>query len=287
MKTQVMHARTLLSLALMAAPLLALAEGNSPWLPIPGQISASIGYVTQKADEAYIGTTKLAVSAITGGAATKYDRSSTKLRVDYGLTDSVALDAALSFGSTSVGGADKDSGATDSVIGLRWRVLDEYEQPSMPTVTLRGAAIIKGSYQGARLAALGKAANGFEASIIVGKELTPAIAAYGELGLLSYSNNVPNATFYEIGTRIRVAPGWSTSVAYTNKKFAGDLDIGGPGFTPARFQQVREERSLVKLGVNFAFAANQGVALSYAMVTNGRNTVKDNSILGISYTYGF
>ena len=282
-----MHARTLLSVALMASPLLALAEGNSPWLPIPGQVSASIGYVTQKADEAYIGDKKLPVSAITGGAATKYERTSTKLRIDYGLSDSVALDAAISVGTTSVGGADKDSGATDSVIGLRWRVLDEYEQPSMPTVTLRGAAIIKGNYQGARLAALGKGASGIEASVIVGKQITPAIAAYGELGLQNYSNNVPNATFYELGTQIRVATGWSTSLAYTNKKFGGDLDIGGAGFTPARFQQVREERSLIKLGVNFAFAANQGIALNYAMVTNGRNTVKDSNILGISYTYGF
>ena len=282
-----MHARTLLSLALVASPLLALAESNSPWLPIPGQVSASIGYVTQKAEEAYIGDKKLAVSAITGGGASRYDRTSTKLRVDYGLTDSVALDAAISTGTASVGGADKDSGSTDSVIGVRWRVIDEYEQPGIPTVTLRAAAIIKGNYQGARLAALGKAANGIEASVIVGKQLTPAIAAYGELGLLNYSNNVPNATFYELGTQIRISPGWSTSLAYTNKKFGGDLDIGGPGFTPARFQQVREERSLIKFGVNFAFAANQGIALNYAIVTNGRNTVKDNSILGISYTYGF
>ena len=229
-----MHAPTfpaLLSVVLMASPLHALAEGNSPWLPIPRQVSVGLGYVTQQADEAYVSDKKLAVSAITGGAASRYDRTSTKLRVDYGLTDSVALDAAISIGSVSVGGADKDSGATDSVLGLRWRVLDEYERPGMPTVTLRGAAITKGNYQGARLAALGKAANGIEASVIVGKQLTPAIAAYGELGLLSYSNNVPNATFYELGTQIRISSGWSTSLAYTNKKFGGDLDIGGPGFT--------------------------------------------------------
>ena len=282
-----MQARTLLSLALLASPMLALAEGNSPWLPIPGQVSATISFVTQKAEEAYIGDKKLPISAITGGGATSFDRTSTKLRIDYGLSDAVALDAALSTGSTSVGGADNDSGATDSVIGIRWRVLDEYERPSLPTVTLRGAAILKGNYQGARLAALGKSADGFEASIIVGKEITSAFAAYGELGVLSFSENVPSATFYELGARLRIAGGWSTSLAFTDKKFNGDLDIGGPGFSPARFQQVKEERSLIKLGVNFAFAANQGASLTYANVTNGRNTVKDNSILGIAYTYGF
>lgn len=282
-----MHARTLLSIALLASPLLAAAEGNSPWLPIPGQASVTVGYVSQKANEAYIGDKKMAVSAITGGGASSYDRTSTALRLDYGFTDAIAFDATLSNGRTSVGGADNDSGSTDSVLGLRWRVLDEYEQPSLPTVTLRGAVIVKGNYDGARLASLGKAANGTEASIIVGKQLTSAFSAYGELGVQNYSDNVPNATFYELGARVRVAPQWSIGLAYANKRFGGDLDIGGAGFSPARFQQVREERSLVKLGVGFAFAANQGIALNYANVTDGRNTVKDDRILGISYTYGF
>lgn len=282
-----MHARTLLSIALLASPLLAAAEGNSPWLPIPGQASVTVGYVSQKANEAYIGDNKLAVSAITGGGASSYDRTSTTVRFDYGFTDAVAFDAAISNGKTSVGGADSDSGTTDSVIGLRWRVLDEYEQPSMPTITLRGAVIVKGNYDGGRLASLGKGANGTEASIIVGKQVTSKISAYGELGVQNYADNVPNATFYELGTRIRVAPQWSVGLAYTNKKFGGDLDIGGPGFSPARFQQVREERSLVKLGVGFAFASNQGISLNYATLTDGRNTVKDNSVIGVSYTYAF
>lgn len=282
-----MHARTLLSIALLAAPLLAAAEGNSPWLPIPSQASVTVNYVSQKADDAYIGDKKMSIKDITGGGASSFDRTATSIRFDYGISDAVAFDAATSQGKVSAGNADSDNARTDSVLGLRWRVLDEYEQPNAPTVTLRGAVIIKGNYDGARLAALGKNANGTEASIIVGKQLTSAFSAYGELGVQNYSDIVPNATFYELGARVRVAPQWNIGLAYANKRFGGDLDIGGAGFSPARFQQVREERSLVKLGVGFAFAANQGIALNYAKVTEGRNTVKDDSILGISYTYGF
>ena len=276
-----------LAATLALAPLCALAEGNSPWLPIPGQASVSLGYTDQTASDAFIGGKKVAVKDITGGGASSYDRSSTGLRFDYGFSDAVAFDGSISYGKTSVGKADNDSGATDAVLGLRWRVLDEYEQPGTPTVTLRAAAILKGSYDGARLAALGKDANGFELSVIVGKQLTPEFSVWGELGTQNRSDNVPTATFYELGGRVRVAPQWSLSLGYSNKKFDGNLDIGGAGFSPARFQQVAEERSVLKFGVGFALAANQGLALSYGKVQDGRNTVNDDRILGLSYTYAF
>jgi hypothetical protein len=98
---------------------------------------------------------------------------------------------------------------------------------------------------------------------------------------------VPNATFLEAGARYRFAPGWSASVGYSDKKYGGSLDIGGPGFSPDRFQQVRAERSVAKLGLGYGFAGNQGVALNLAKALSGRNTVKDDQIVGVSYTFAF
>ena len=102
-----------------------------------------------------------------------------------------------------------------------------------------------------------------------------------------FSDNVPQATFVEVGLRYQVLPKLSLGGGYSNKKFGGNLDIGGPGFTPARFQQVREERGVVKLSLGYAIAGNQGIALNYAKLTSGRNTVRDDQIIGVSYTYGF
>ena len=282
-----MHIPTLLISTLAALPLAAFAESDSPWLPIPGQVSLSVNHTEQSGDNAYIGNTLLPLSAITGGGATKYQRSTTSLRVDYGLSDAVSLDATLGYGKVKVGAADNDSSQTDSTLGLRWRVLDEFENPALPTLTLRGAAIIKGSYKGARLASLGKGANGFEAAVVLGKQLTPAFAVWGEVGAQKRADAVPGAIFVELGARYRFAPKWSASLGYSDKKFRGDLDIGGAGFSPARFQQVREERGVVKLGVGFAVAGNQGIALNLAKTTSGRNTVKDDQVVGLSYTYAF
>lgn len=281
------HIQTLLAAAAMALPLSALAEGDSPWLPIPGAFSFTLNQTEQSGKDAYIGESKVPLSAITGGAASKYKRSTTNLRLGYGLSDAVSLDAVLGHGRVKVGAADKDSGLTDSVLGINWRVLDEFERPGLPTLTLRGAAILKGNYDGARLAAVGNDQNGVEVAVILGKQITPSLALWAELGAQDRSGSVPTAVFYEFGARYRFAPAWSASLGYSGKKYGGDLDIGGPGFTPTRFQEVRAERGVAKLGVGFAFAANQGVALNFARVVSGRNTVNDDQIIGFSYTLGF
>ena len=282
-----MQLRTLFVSTLAALPLLALAEGDSPWLPIPGQYSLGLNHTEQSGKDAYIGDMRLPLSAITGGAASKYKRATTTLRLDYGLSDSLAFDAAIGYAKVKVGAADSDSGMTDSTLGLRWRVLDEYENPALPTLTLRGAAILKGNYDGARLASVGKGANGFEAAVVLGKQIIPALALWAEVGAQKRSDNVPGAIFYELGARFRFAPMWSASLGYGDKKFRGDLDIGGAGFSPARFQEVREERGVVKLGIGYAFAGNQGLALNLAKTTSGRNTVKDDQVIGLSYAIAF
>ena len=282
-----MQFRHLLLSTLVALPMVAFAEGDSPWLPIPGQFSLGLNHTEQSGDNAYIGNKLLPLTAITGGAASKYKRATTTLRLDYGLSDALSFDATIGFAKVKVGAADNDSGMTDSTLGLRWRVLDEYEDPALPTLTLRGAAILKGNYDGARLASVGKDANGFEVAIVLGKQITPTFALSGEVGVQNRSDNVPNAIFYELAARYRFAPQWSASLGYSNRKFGGNLDIGGAGFSPARFQEVREERGVVKAGVGYAFASNQGVALNLAKTTSGRNTVKDDRAIGLSYTFAF
>jgi hypothetical protein len=277
----------LLLAAAATLPASAFAEGGSPWLPIPGSLSLSLNQTEQSGKDAYIGGTKVPLSGITSGAASRYSRSTTTLRVNYGLSDAVSVDATLGYGRVKVGAADRDSGLADSTLGLNWRVLDEFVRPGLPTLTLRAAAILKGGYDGARLAAIGNDQNGFELAAMVGKQLTPAWALWGEVGVQDRSGAVPNAVFVGLGARYSLTPAWSTSLGYSEKKYSGGLDIAGPGFSPARFQEVAAERGIVKLGLGYAFAPNQGLALNLGQVVSGRNTVNDDRIAGISYTLGF
>jgi hypothetical protein len=276
----------LLVAAALVSPLAALAEGETPWLPIPSQLLLGLSVTEQSGDEAWIGTMRLPVTAITGGGASKYRRSTTVLRATYGLSDAFALDASIGAGKVRAGAADNDSGFIDSTVGLSWRLLDEFERPGLPTFTLRGAAIFAGGYDGGRFGAIGKGENGVELALLVGKQFGP-VALWAGAGIQNYAGSVPNARFYDVGARYRLGSAWSVSLGYSDKRYRSDLDIGGPGFTPARFQEVQEERALGKIGLSYAFAANQGVALNLARVVSGRNTVRDDQIVNLSYTYGF
>ena len=271
----------------LGASSLALAQSNSPWLPIPGSGSLTASYVYQNGDSAYVGDQKLPISTITGGGAQRYKRDSAGLKFTYGILDAVSVDAAFTYAKTRVGAADNSSGIADSVVGLNWRVLDEFEKRSLPTVTLRAVGILNGGYDGARLAALGKDANGYGLSLLVGRQITPSFSVWGGAGIERRSEDVPNAKFFDINAAYVIVPKLSVSAGYTNKKFGGNLDIGGPVFTPARFQQVREERETARLGASFAITNTQSIGVNLGKTIGGRNTVKDDLIVGISYSFGF
>jgi hypothetical protein len=278
----------LVTALVMAGSMTTMAQSNSPWLPIPGSGSLALSYVTQSGDSAYVmGGMDVPISAITSGAANKFKRDSLGLKVNYGVTDMVSVDASIGHGKARVGAADNSSGLTDTVIGVNVRVVDEYENRSAPTVTLRLAGIINGNYDGARLAALGKDANGYELSVLLGKEITPKFRLWGGISYEDRSRGVPSATAFDINAGYAATQALSLSVGYTSKKYGGSLNIAGPGFSPAAFQRVNEQRDTVRLGASYAIAGNQSVTLSFAKVTGGRNTVKDDRILGLGYTFGF
>ncbi len=274
--------------AMALVPTFASAQSNSPWLPIPGAGSVTLSGVSQSGDTAYVmGGTEAPISGITSGGASKFKRESFGLKLNYGLSDTLAVDASFAHSKAKVGAADSSSGLGDSTIGLSWRVLDEYESRGAPTVTLRVAGIINGNYDGARLAAIGKDANGYELSILVGKQFTPTLSAWGSYTLEDRSNGVPTANAFDLNVGYSPVSALTLSVGYTSKKYGGSLDIAGPGFSPARFQQVREQRDTLRIGASYAFAANQSLALSLGKLVNGKNTVRDDSIVGIGYSIGF
>jgi hypothetical protein len=275
------------TMSIAMLPVFAQAQSVSPWLAIPGSGTISLGFVDQSADSAYVGNTKLPVTAITGGAASKYKRSSYGVNFNYGLSDSLSIDGTLSRGKVKVGAADSSSGLQDTVIGLNWRVVDEYEKRNAPTVTLRFTGILKGNYDGAKLAALGKDANGFGLNAIVGRQFTQTLRAWGGVGYENRSSGVPDAVSVDANVGYRVIPALDLTAGYLSKKFDGKLDIGGAGFTPAAFQRVKEERQVVKLGASYAIAGNQTIGVSLGKVVGGRNTVNDNRIFGVNYSYGF
>lgn len=281
-----MYKQVLLVPTLLSIANLGFAENTSPWLPIPGQLSLTVNVTDQTGDNAYIGDNELKADTITGGAANSFDRMDTSVLLQYGVNDNLAIDALLGYGESEAGAADEDAGFTDAILGVSWRLVDEFlTLNNLPTITLRGAVIFAGDYDGNRLAGLGKGENGFQAAVVVGKQFTEKFSASAELGYEERTGDVPEANYYSLIGHYQASSQINLSLGYSSKDYDSDLDIGGPGFNPGRFQEVNEEREMATFNIGWAAAAKHGVALSYSTLLDGRNTVADDDIIALTYTF--
>lgn len=274
-----------LAAALVVLPLSAIANG-SPWLPIPGTGQVSLGWVYQAGDEFYVADQKATLPD-------KIKQDTFSLNGLYGLTDELAIDATLNYARSRfsppagfpVPHADESS-IGDSTIGIRWRVVDEFEGGNKPTVTLRAGAIIKGNYDIGKIDAIGDGASGVEVSALIGKFITPSLALSGELGYRYRDKDVPADLFGSIDLNYGINSLLSASIGYTKVQSRGSLDLSSPGFTPSRFPELREDRDLVRVGLGINVAPRTSVSLNYGKVIDGRNTTKAD-VFGISLSQSF
>ncbi|MBC7502313.1 MAG: transporter [Herminiimonas sp.] len=271
--------------AFIALPVAAFADG-SPWLPVPGSGQVTLGWVNQAGDDFYVADQKMTLPS-------KIKQDTFSIGVQYGLTDEVALDASLNYARSRFAAPAgfpiphaEESSLGDSTFGIKWRIVDEFDGGNHPTVSLRAAAIIKGNYGVGKIDAIGDGASGVEVSALVGKYLTPALAISGEIGYRYRNHNVPADVFGAIGLNYGFNKFVSASIGYSVVRSRGDLDIGGPGFSPARFPEVREDRNLARVGLGFNLTPRASLDLNYGMVVAGRNTTKAN-VFGVALNSSF
>lgn len=275
MKLLKLSTRALSAAGLFAVSTLAHAE-NAVWLPAPGSGTLALSYVSQSADRFYIGP------SLTSLPFGTIKQKTTTLSGQYSIVDGLAVDAQLPY-ARRTSGLGSDSGTGDARLGVTWRFLDEFDSKNAPTVAVRAGAIFAGNYQTQRPDSIGDGASGYEVSVLVGKYITQSFGLHGELGLRDRNRGVPNDTFVSVGADYRITPALVASVGYLNSRKSGGLDIGGPGFTPARFQQVAEKRGVVSAGIGYAVTPRVAVSLNFGKVTSGRNTSKSDIFgLGVS-----
>jgi hypothetical protein len=257
-----------------------LAQAASPWLPIPGATSATLSYVHQDADEFFAGKDKVSLPS-------DLEQDTYSLSVEYGVLDQLAAFAELGYATSDFApSGDNDEGLTDSKIGVAWRIVDEAIFPKAPTVTVRAAWIIEGDYETGRLDAIGDGASGYELSAIVGRQLLPQLAVWGEVGYRNRDQGVPSDVFYEADVSYTFLTKLTATVGYLFVRSDGDLDIGGPGFTEDKFPLVEEDVDLFKIGLSYAVLPHTSVGVNYAHVEDGRNTSISNAY-GVSLSYNF
>ena len=273
------------SATLVAVP--AFSEG-SPWLPTPSTGSLSLSYVHQSADEFYRKSSKVP----TPGGGEDLEQSTLWLQTSYGLADAIAVDARLGWARSEYvnrPGLPVEQKSYDGLVdinaGLTWRVVDEAVS-ELPSIALRAAVIIDGGYTTGYINSLGDGGNGAEASLLVGKFLSDRFALSGEIGYRTRNNNIPDNTFFKLSGGVILAQGWALNAGYEQTDTGSGLDIGGPGFHPSRFPELREESQLLSAGLSFATAQGYNLGFVYGTTLDGRN-VGDFEFYGLSLDYSF
>lgn len=265
-----------------------LAPGSSvaasPWLPEPRSVDVTVSYLTQATDEFFVGEDEMRLPQ-------DLELDTIALGFTYGISDRLTLDIATGWARSEfivapplTDEAERD-GLIDTRIGLRYRLLDEFESAGA-TLTLSGAVLIEGDYDTGAINAIGDGASGLEAALLLGRVFSSGLSIAGEAGYRYQGRDVPDEWFGSVDVGYPLTARLAARIGYAVVNAVDGIDIGAPGFTPARFPEVEEDYGLFSVGVGFSFSDSFGVSFEYGNKHDGRNTVKTD-VWSLSATLGW
>ncbi len=280
MKKQINKSKLIAAL-ISAAALPSMSNATNPWINEAGSSSLTLSYGQQTADEFFAGDQEMMLPA-------DLELDTTALGFSYGLSDQLTLDIDVAYSNSDFpvnpvvspnGGL---SGLNDSRIGIRYGFYNN----ETTVITAGAAVIIDGGYETGALSSIGDGENGVEASIAAGTVLESGLGFSGGVGYRYRDNEVPNELFADVQASFSFNEYLGAYLGYELVRSSGDLDIGAPGFSPRRFQEVDEDYDVLSAGLSVQFTPNWGVGASYGRVLDGRNTSK-NDYWNAAVTYSF
>jgi hypothetical protein len=261
----------------------ALANEVSPYTPESGGGEAGLSVTHQSADSFNVAKAK---------ADLPVDLKLTTVALDgsYGVTDKLAVDVRIGYakskftvdpGLAPQGGLD---GLTDIMIGARYKLIDEVDGGPF-TATLGVAAIIDGGYRTGAITAIGDGGSGGQVALAFGKQLGP-VSYTSSIGYRTRGNAVPDEIFGGSQLALAFADRFSVfgGLSFTDSK--GGLDVGGPGFSPARFPELEEDYKLWNVGGAVSFTDKLSLNAAYGKKFDGKNTARSDFFkVGLGFSF--
>jgi hypothetical protein len=261
----------------------ASAQAVSPWTPSAGSFEGEVAYTNQTADRFYAGNVKSPLPA-------ELALDTIGVSASYGVTEQLAIDVSFGYGQSDFivapGLAPKGGleGFSDITIGGRYKFLDQVDGAPV-TLTVAVAAIIAGDYDTGALPAIGDGGSGGQVSGAIGWQNGP-FSVNGSVGFRARGNDVPDETFGGVNANIALGDRFSVYAGLGFVDSDGKLDIGAPGFSPARFPEVQEDYSFWSVGGSASLVGNTSINLSYGRKFDGRNTaISDFTRLGLGFGF--
>jgi hypothetical protein len=266
--------------------------GQSAWLPAKQEVKVTPGFTFSTFDEFWAGRTRVGPLKANNESLDQYTGY---LALEYGILENLAADATLGYSATTrtMALGEGDEGLTDSLIGMRYRLLDEKNAPCpfAPSIAIRVGGIVAGTYDSNQPFSVGDGAHGFESSLLVGKSFgATGFGMYGDIGYRVRENPVPDDLFASVGVFQQIGP-VTANFGYRHVQSLSGLDIGGPGFNPpagraSGFPAVKEINQLIEGGISYTDDGGRVYQVSVAKSVDGRNT-GDKFIFGVNATFSF
>lgn len=271
-----------LVLLLMGYSSLAYSEG-SPWLPGDGTTKLGLSFTSGATEDFFIGETSTDLGGELSGTFIWLDAS-------YGYDDIWAFDVRTGYAEGEFeSNPEVESDITDTSFGVSYQFLNEFEADNgLPTISGRIGYTFGGDYDPNRVDAIGDGASGFDISLLVGKSVTPSIAAFADLTYRQRDSDVSDAIKLLLsGYYTSPIPGLGFQVSYALVRSDSDLDFGDPDVGIERFSETNRDTDWIITGVNYTFNnSGIGIGLSYAALLDGRN-IPDSDIGTASLSYAF
>jgi hypothetical protein len=271
------------SLSALAFATPAMANEVSPYTPVGGGVEAEISWTRQSADSFNPGDA-------TAPLPVDLNQTTVALDASYGITDKLAIDLRVGYATSEFtvdpvlapqGGLED---LTDIMIGARYKIIDEVDGGPF-TATLGVAAIIDGGYTTGAITAVGDGGSGGQIAIAFGKQLGP-VSYSSSIGYRTRSSNVPDEIFGSSRLTLSFADRFSVFGGLSFTDSTGGIDIGGPGFSPARFPEVEEDYKLWNVGGAVSFTDNLSLNATYGQKFDGKNTAKSNFFrVGLGFSF--
>jgi hypothetical protein len=280
---QKLPARALAAALAAAFPAAALSQAQ---LPAPGQWRATLQYTEQTADQLYAGRTR-------SDLPEDLKQSNFVARLEYGVADPLSVFLVTAYARSrfldtgpsgpNPGGGESDLG--DTQFGVRYRFADAAAGAPV-NAAVRATLTVAGDYAVGKLAAIGDGADGVDVALELSRGFNRYFALGAEGGYRVRSSGVSDEWFGGINATVRPAPQFGLRLGYDIVRAKEGLDIGGPGFTPVRFPEVREDYDLVSLAADLRVASTASIGVTLGQKIDGRNTAR-SQVAGVHLHLSF
>jgi len=266
---------------LLSVSPIAMSDG-SPWLPGDGTVTISTSLTSGSTSDFFIGDTSTPLGGDIEGTFIWFDAS-------YGYDDIWAFDFRAGYAESSFEtNPEEQEDFNDTSFGVSYQFINEFELDNgLPTISGRVGYTIGGDYITNEVDAIGDGASGFDVSLLVGKNVTPAVSLFGDLTYRQRDSDVADGIKALVGVYYTTpVPRLGVSLSAAAIRTDSDINIGDVGVTLDQLPEADKDSDWVILGANYGFDSGIGVGLSYQSVINGKN-VPDSDIGTITVSYSF